>query len=109
VALIHDPCLSPEQHELRDLISDVTEIAHYAGWLPDTEFEVWRLAIEGGSWGHCRSASEAQPTLGNALALARKLGVWIVWDETGLDCENRAVSLDDWQTRFDAWRGTHHP
>jgi hypothetical protein len=88
-------------------MSEVTETAYYAGWLPETEFEVWRLATEGGSWGHCRLASEAQPALGKALNLARQIGVWVVSDTSRQGCENSAVPLEDWQPRFDAWRRVH--
>ncbi len=98
MGLILDPCLTPEQHRLRDLISEVSETCSYAGWAGDTEFEVWRLATEGGTWGHC-SADELETQLAEALALAKELGVWVTWsDRSG--CDNEPVRLPDWQIRY---------
>jgi hypothetical protein len=51
MTLINDPALTPEEHHLRDLMSEISERCWYAGWMGNTEFQVWRLATEGGSWG----------------------------------------------------------
>lgn len=90
MAMIVDPCLTPDQHRLRDLISDISETCWYAGWLSETEFDVWRLATEGGSWGRC-SAAEIEGQVAEVMRLAKELGVW------------------DWQVRYDAWKRTARP
>jgi hypothetical protein len=99
--LIRDPCLSTEQHRLRDLISDVSESCLYAGWAGDAEFHVWRLATEGGNWGHC-SATEVRERLVDAIGLAHALGQWIVWSEKD-GCDNGPVDLTDWKHRYAVW------
>jgi hypothetical protein len=38
-------------HQLADIVSELSESAYSAGWMVDSEFDVWRLASEGGIWG----------------------------------------------------------
>jgi hypothetical protein len=70
VTLVDDPCLGDDHRRLRDLISEVSQLAYHAGWMNDAEFHVWRLATEGGEWGRT-SAEEARSQLADALNLAR--------------------------------------
>lgn len=104
MGLIVDSCLSPEQHRLRDQISQVSEACLYAGWASETEFAVWRLATEGGSWGRC-SATELKSQLNEIKALAHALGEWVVWSDRA-DCDNEPVDLAQWRIRYDEWRAT---
>ena len=78
--LVNDPSLTPEEQRLRDLMSEISEASYYACWMRDTEFEVWRLATEGGVWGRS-TAAELQQALEMISALAQNLGKWIVWRE----------------------------
>ena len=72
--LVNDPSLTPEEQCLRDLMCEISEASYYAGWMRDTEFEVWRLATEGGVWGRS-TAAELQQALEVISALAQKLGI----------------------------------
>lgn len=99
--LIADPCLSPAQSHLRDLISEISEKCWFAGWMDGTEFEVWRLATAGGEWGR-GSAAGLEAELREATALARDLGVWLVWSDR-VDCDQEPIGLMEWRGRYDAW------
>lgn len=107
MAMIVDPCLTPDQHRLRDLISDMSETCWSAGWLEETEFDVWRLATEGGTWGRC-SAAEIDAQLAEVITLSKELGVWVVWSGRP-GCDNEPVPLSDWQVRYNAWKPTAGP
>jgi hypothetical protein len=83
-------------------MSEITEASYYAGWMRDTEFEVWRLATEGGAWGR-GTAAELQQALEEISALARKLRRWIVWRD-GPGSDNRAISLAEWRRLYADWK-----
>jgi hypothetical protein len=100
--VIHDPNLTPEEHRLRDLLSDISEVCLFAGWYVDTEFEVWRLATEGGSWGR-GDATLLREELAQAMALSRRLRRWIVWSPSE-GSDHRAIDLDEWERRYQQWR-----
>src|SRR5690349_11296056 len=101
MTLINDPCLSRDEHRLRDLISEVSEAAFFAGWMEDAEYEVWRLATQGGAWGRT-DAEESAGLLTEALSTARRIDRWVIWSErTG--CDNEPIPLGDWSSMFRAW------
>jgi hypothetical protein len=102
--LVNDPSLTPQEQRLRDLMSEISEASHSAGWMLDTEFEVWRLATEGGVWGRS-TAAELQQLLEEASGLAQKLGKWIVWRD-GPDSDTRAIDLAEWRRLYADWRAT---
>jgi hypothetical protein len=105
--LIDDPNLTPEEHHLRDLMSDISEACYSAGWLSETEFDVWRLATEGGTWGR-GDATELQEELAQIMALSRQLGRWIVWFDTK-GSDHQAIDLDEWKRRYHEWRTAQPP
>jgi hypothetical protein len=105
MALLNDPCLSLEQHRLRDLISDVSEACWHAGWLDGAEYGVWRLATEGGTWGDC-SANDVERQLANAHTISERLGEWIVGADQA-DCDHIAVDLAQWESRYAVWRAAN--
>ena len=100
--LVNDPSLTPEEQCLRDLMSEISEASYYAGWMRDTEFEVWRLATEGGAWGRA-TAAELQQALKEISALAQKLGKWIAWRD-GPGSDNQAISLAEWRRLYADWK-----
>jgi hypothetical protein len=106
MALMVDPCLTAAEHRLRDVISEVSEKAYYAGWMQDAEFEVWRLAHEGGTWGH-GTAEELASLLGEGMDLANQLDRWIVWSQLDEECDNQAMPLSDWKRQYTSWREGH--
>jgi len=100
--LVNDPSLTAEEEGLRDLMSEISEASYDAGWMRDTEFEVWRLATEGGAWGRA-TAAELHRALEEISALAQKLGKWIVGgDAPGSD--NQAISLAEWRRLYADWK-----
>ena len=106
MALIEDPCLTAEEQHLYDLMSEISERSWYAGWLIGTEFEVWRLAHEGGTWGRGAS-SELGEDLREIRALSERLQRWIVRpDQPREGCDAESIPLTSWETMYDAWRST---
>jgi len=103
VALELDPCLTPEQHRLRDLISDVSERCWAASWMSDTEFEVWRLTTEGGSWGQ-GDVGDLAGLLARVQALAQQLDAWIVPSDHERDCDHEPREQAIWRQEYASWR-----
>lgn len=90
-----------EWRALEQLVSDLSEKAYYATWMGNAEFEVWRLATEGGSWGRIDSEDSADQ-LKEALAISRSLGVWVVMDdETGFV---KPIPVEAWLRAYERWR-----
>jgi hypothetical protein len=90
-----------EWRALEELVSDLSEKAWYAGWLGDTEFDIWRLATEGGTWGRITSEDSADE-LREALAMSRRLGIWVAWDdETGFV---KPIPIEAWLPAYERWR-----
>ncbi len=86
------------------IISDVSEECYAAGWMQHAEYDVWRLMIEGGSWGQ-RNASEVGEELGALRSLSQRFDVWVTWcDEHG----EEPMRLDDWQRVYGQWRRQVH-
>jgi hypothetical protein len=104
MSLVDDPRLTVDEQRLRDGISDISETCWYAGWLEESEFEVWRLSIEGGTWGR-GSADELQAELRGLLALARQLNRWVVWAPSQ-NSDHEAVDLREWERRYVKWRSS---
>jgi hypothetical protein len=102
MGLIDDPRLTPDEQRLRDGISDISERCRNAGWEHEAEFEVWRLAVEGGRWGR-HSADELHPELGALVTRARRLDRWIAWRPEP-NSEHDGVDLHEWERRYAHWR-----
>jgi hypothetical protein len=86
---------------LEQLVSDLSEAAYYATCLVDTEFDVWRLATEGGTWGRITSEDSADQ-LREALTISRRLGLWVVMDdETDFV---KPLPIEAWLRSYQRWR-----
>ena len=106
MTLVSDPGLTPEEHRLRDLISEISERCWYAGWETTTEFDVWRLATEGGRWGRS-SSTELADELDVIRSFAEEIDRWIVSRTPEIhDSDHEAIVLADWLTRYAAWRAS---
>ena len=97
--------LTAEQFELAERISDVSEAAYCAAWMKGTEFAVWRLMQDGGTWGRVDSTRVAAD-LDAIRALVDRTGSWIVWEERddGNDGQT-ALPLDEWFRRYRVGEG----
>ena len=91
--------LTPEQRVLAEAMSDVSERAYCAGWMQDTEYEVWRLLHDGGGWGWAE-AEYLAPEVEAVRAAFERAGCWIVWDD---EHEEQPVTLEKWQPMYEAW------
>ena len=91
--------LTCEQRALAEAMSEVSETAYCAGWMRDTEYDVWRLLHEGGTWGQANADSLAME-LSVVRAALEWAGCWIVWDD---EHEEQPVSLDQWRPMYEAW------
>jgi hypothetical protein len=89
--------------EIQQIISELSEQAYSAGWMRQAEYDVWRLGVEGGSWGHLTS-SEVEPQLRQLLHLAASEDYWVIQDEA-LGKE-RPVPLPNWRSRYRSWRNS---
>jgi len=91
--------LEPMEVALAQLMSDLSETAYCAGWHKGTEWFVWRLLVEGGTFGQVDVAQVA--TLLRAIAaVSEAADAWIVWDD--VDDDPKAVPLDEWKARYEA-------
>lgn len=89
--------LTPQQQALADAMSDVSETAYCAGWMDDTEYQVWRLLHGGSRWGmlDAEDLAEELDAVRKALEAA---GCWIVWGDDG----EEPIPLDEWEKRYAA-------
>lgn len=92
--------LNPVQQALARAMSDVSEAACFAGWMDGTEYGVWRLLYDGGTWGMADAVTLASEldAVRSAFAVA---DCWIVWDNDADGQE--AVPLDQWERRYAEW------
>ena len=97
--------LTPDERALAEAMSDVSELAYCAGWMQDTEYEVWRLLHEGGDWGWAREEHLA-PELAVVRAAFERACRWIVWDDVH---EEQPVALDEWRPMYEAWAAARTP
>jgi hypothetical protein len=95
-------CLTADEGRLPDLMSEVSEDCWHAGWLSNTENEVWRLVVEGGAWGQCDSAYLAN-LLARIRDLSLQLDAWTV-DADRDGCDNKAIDLGTWRRDYARWR-----
>ena len=95
--------LTSDERALAEAMSDVSELAYCAGWMQDTEYEVWRLLHEGGSWGQA-DAEHLAPLLADVRAAFDRAGCWIVWDD---EHEEQPITLGTWRSKYRAWAARH--
>lgn len=104
MSLINDPGLTPEEHHLRDLMSEISERCWFAGWEAAMEFDVWRLATEGGTWGRS-SSTEVACELDVIRTYAEEIDRWIVLRRPEVrGSGHEALVLADWRARYAAWK-----
>jgi hypothetical protein len=97
---------SEEWRALEQLVSDLSREAFHAGCLFDAEFEVWRLATEGGTWGRITPEDSADQ-LSEALSISRRLGIWVVFDdETDFV---KPIPIEAWLRSYERWRAARSP
>ncbi len=90
------------QRALADLMSDLSEECWCAGWLHNTEFDVWAMIVgDRDSWGMGLAEAYA-PELEAIKDMADRLGVWIVWDGDPVETDMRAVPLPEWRATYAA-------
>jgi hypothetical protein len=82
--------LQPLEHALYTCMSQLSEEVYAAGWLVDCEYDLWRLAHHGGTWGFSCACGLALD-LSALRELAGHTGTWIVWRK-----EPVAVPLEEW-------------
>jgi hypothetical protein len=87
-----------EADEMFNLISHLSEEAYAAGWMKDSEYDVWRLATEGGSWGRIEAQDETE-TLDSLLRLSGERSEWMTWSAGPVP-----VALDEWRQTYRDWR-----
>jgi hypothetical protein len=96
--------LSEAECALAAAISDVCEVSHFAGWLQDTEYQVWLLLHDPlPEWG-IASREELTVTLAKVRAAMDETGCWVTWPD-GED-QAQAVSLGEWERRYGQWQTT---
>lgn len=87
---------------LAHLMSQISETCYCAGWMADCEFDIWRLATEGGDWGLCDASY--LPELAIIRTHAESIDRWIVWNESN-DKDApfyKAIPLNEWRPMYDA-------
>lgn len=96
--------LDPDARKLADYMSELSEEAHFAGWLQGLEFELWD-AIVGGprDYGGLQITREHIRRLQELSALA---GGWIVIDDVH---EETLLPLVEWKERFEMWKQMQKP
>lgn len=93
----------PGGHPVRDLwaselallarmISDISEECYCSQWMTGAEFDVWRLATEGGEWG--QGSADNLPQLAALRRFALHTGWWFI----GYD---RPVPMAEWLVEYE--------
>ncbi len=91
--MLHD--LDDSQRALADAMSDLSEAGWCAGWMQDTEFELWRGVVDGPfRFGRLQLTSADVERL---RRLSAACGGWIVFDGNK---EETFVPLDRWNTIY---------
>lgn len=100
--------LTKIQHQLRELMSDTSELHYSAGWMEHTEYRLWQFAVDGtddGEWGFYTLAPALR---GRLLELARTAGGWIAFPEDRRVPHDRQgnsfVPMSDWLVMFEVWK-----
>lgn len=94
--------LSLAEVALACAISDVCEVAQFAGWLENTEFEVWQLLHDPRpEWG-VAGQEELVAALEKVGAAAMEAGCWVTWPASAEQAQ--AVELGEWERMYRAWR-----
>ena len=83
--------LTPIQEQLRDLMSEVSELHYCARWMDGTEYRLWQFLVEptdSGEWGFYSLDPALRGELGR---LSGKASGWIVF------AEGEGMKRQSWQ------------
>ena len=93
--------LSPEQRQLAEFMSELSEEAYYAGWMVGLEWALWDALKDGHSeWGRLDLTGQQRTRL---RQLSDACGGWIVYDQLAGETW---VPMAEWQQRFTTWQQT---
>ncbi|MEO6395255.1 MAG: hypothetical protein ABIO40_05035 [Devosia sp.] len=97
--------LTPDQQELHDFMSEISELCYCAGWMIGTEGRLWAFmsdADDDGKWGQRPIPQSARATLHR---LSQRAGGWIVWMDGDLQAGTGGpafVPLVEWQDHYNS-------
>ena len=90
--------LSPEQVELADYMSELSEEAYSAAWMEGLEYALWEAAIgQRAQYGRLTFSQEKRTKL---RELSDACGGWIVFGEPS---EETWVPAAEWERLFNLW------
>jgi hypothetical protein len=89
-----------DSQEMYSLIQGLSQRAFAASWMTNAEFQIWRLATEGGSWG-LLDAMEESETLKLLLRGAVELGEWVRGPVGQVP-----IPLTEWREMYREWRNS---
>lgn len=93
--------LTATQRALAAYMSDLSEEAHYAGWMENLEYALWQVVLgERRDYGRMVFSDEHADVL---RRLSHECAGWIVFDN---EREETWESRVDWEVRFAAWLKT---
>jgi hypothetical protein len=94
--------LSEAECVLAAAISDVSEVSHFPGWMPDTEYDVWQLLHDPQpEWG-IATREDLTAALEKVGAAMDEAGCWVTWPDG--DEQAHRVDLDEWGRRYKQWQ-----
>jgi hypothetical protein len=103
--------LTKIQQQLREVMSDTSELHYCAGWMEGTEYRLWQFVIDpadDGKWGFYALEPERRDQL---RELAAKAGGWVIFQDdrrAPRDREgNSFVLMKDWVAMFEAWKAIY--
>jgi hypothetical protein len=96
--------LSPQQRQLADFMSELSEEAYYAGWMVGLEYALWEALLDGKSaWGMLELTDAHRTRL---RQLSEACDGWIVFDER---TEETWLPMSEWRRHFAHWQSTRDP
>jgi hypothetical protein len=92
--MIYD--LEPDQSQLANLMSEISERCYSAAWMADLEYVLWDAVINGQrKYGH---GVITQPDIDDLKKLSQACQAWIFFDD---ETEETAINLDTWTRMFE--------
>ena len=91
--------MRPEEKELMEYMSELSERAYCAAWMEGLEYALWKATLKGRlKYGWLQITRKHVAKL---KELSERCGGWIVWDETlGV----RWMPLESWQKMYESPR-----
>lgn len=88
--------LSPDQRELAEYMSELSEKAYHAGWYQGLEFDLWNAVTSGPQqFGRLNLTQEHIQRL---RELSKQCGGWIIFDD---EHEHTWVPILKWKRRYE--------